>query len=182
MKAPAARLRVLLACSGWALLWLARTASGAAYAEHTEAEVKAAFVLNFVRYTDWPPHAAPSSREAWVVGVREAPDVEAALRALSRGVAIDGRPLRVAHVEPGEAPRTPLHVLYSGASAKRAAGPSGRPVLTVGEDADFARTGGVIRVFVEDSRVRFEVNPDAARSAGLGLSSQLLKLARIVGD
>ncbi len=54
------------------------------------------------------------------------------------------------------------------------------PILTVGETPGFAERGGVIRFVLEDNRVRFEVNVDAARQADLTISSRLLTLARII--
>jgi hypothetical protein len=53
-------------------------------------------------------------------------------------------------------------------------------VLTVGDSAGFLERGGVIRFRVEDNKVRFDINPDAAARAHLEVSSQLLKLATIV--
>jgi len=54
------------------------------------------------------------------------------------------------------------------------------PILTVGETPGFAERGGVIRLVLEDNKVRFEVNVDAAHQAGLTISSRLLTLARII--
>jgi hypothetical protein len=54
------------------------------------------------------------------------------------------------------------------------------PILTVGETPGFAERGGIIRFTVEDNRVRFEVNVDAAHLAQLTISSRLLTLARII--
>ena len=56
------------------------------------------------------------------------------------------------------------------------------PVLTVGESDGFASAGGVIGLYMEGDKVRFEANPDAAQRAGLKLSSQILRLARLVRD
>ena len=56
----------------------------------------------------------------------------------------------------------------------------GLPILTVGETPGFAEHGGVIRFVLEDNRVRFEVNVEAAHQADLTISSRLLTLARIV--
>jgi uncharacterized protein DUF4154 len=56
----------------------------------------------------------------------------------------------------------------------------GLPILTVGETPGFAERGGIIRFTVEDNRVRFEVNLEAAHQAELTISSRLLTLARIV--
>src|SRR5258708_21680083 len=56
----------------------------------------------------------------------------------------------------------------------------GLPILTVGETPGFAERGGVIRFVLEDNRVRFEVNVEAAHQADLTISSRLLTLARII--
>ena len=53
-------------------------------------------------------------------------------------------------------------------------------MLTVGEADHFARRGGMIGFFLEDNRVRLEVNRGAAERAGLRLSSKLLAVARLV--
>jgi hypothetical protein len=52
----------------------------------------------------------------------------------------------------------------------------------VGETTGFSSHGGVAGFFVEQGRVRFEINPDAAKRARLAVSSRLLALARIVTD
>jgi hypothetical protein len=54
------------------------------------------------------------------------------------------------------------------------------PVLTVGETLDFVKQGGMIGFFVEDKKIRFEINLDASQRAGLKLSSRLLLLAKSV--
>jgi hypothetical protein len=58
----------------------------------------------------------------------------------------------------------------------------GAAILTVGEMDRFAERGGVIRFRMDKSRVRLEINPSAAERARLKISSELLKLARIVGQ
>src|SRR6185437_1818879 len=55
-----------------------------------------------------------------------------------------------------------------------------KPVLTVSEDAAFIRHGGIINFYREGSKIRFEINPDAADKNGLKLSSQLLSVGKIV--
>ncbi len=58
----------------------------------------------------------------------------------------------------------------------------GRAVLLVGESDGFAASGGTIQFTIEDNRVHFVINPDAADRAGLKISSKLLALAKIVRD
>jgi hypothetical protein len=57
----------------------------------------------------------------------------------------------------------------------------GRPVLTIGDTDGFAQAGVILNLYTFDQRVRIEANTTAAARAGLRLSSQLLRLARIVG-
>ncbi len=58
----------------------------------------------------------------------------------------------------------------------------GKSVLTVANIPGFASRGGIVNFFREEGRVRFEINVESAERAGLEISSQLLKLARIVGE
>jgi hypothetical protein len=51
--------------------------------------------------------------------------------------------------------------------------------LTIGEIEGFTQMGGVINFFEEQNRLRFKVNIDAAKRAGLTMSSQLLGSAQI---
>lgn len=58
----------------------------------------------------------------------------------------------------------------------------GSSTLTVGDSPEFAHEGGVIRLYLVDDRVRFEINVDAAERAHLTISSKLLVLAHVVRD
>ena len=54
------------------------------------------------------------------------------------------------------------------------------PVLTVSDGNGFSQANGIIELYVEDGRMRFAVNVDAAERSGLRVSSRLLGLAKIV--
>jgi hypothetical protein len=41
-------------------------------------------------------------------------------------------------------------------------------------------SGGMIQLFVEENKVRFDINLTAAKKSGLAISAQLLRLARNV--
>ena len=56
----------------------------------------------------------------------------------------------------------------------------GRSVLTVSDLEDFAVEGGVIGFVQEDNKIRLRINLQAAKAAGLTLSSKLLRPAQIV--
>jgi hypothetical protein len=57
------------------------------------------------------------------------------------------------------------------------------PVLTVGETAGFLDAGGMVCFLLEENRVRFAINLDAAEAARLKIGSRLLVLAQsVVGE
>jgi hypothetical protein len=56
----------------------------------------------------------------------------------------------------------------------------GSYILTIGDTEGFGEKGVMINFIIRDNKVRFEINPEAARRAGLTISSKLLSLATIV--
>jgi hypothetical protein len=54
-----------------------------------------------------------------------------------------------------------------------------KPILTIGQNPDFLRMGGIINLVESGSRMKLQVNIQAARKAGLTISSKLLKLSEI---
>lgn len=57
---------------------------------------------------------------------------------------------------------------------------AGAPVLIVADTQGLARKGAMINFYLENDRVKFEINPSAAKQVGLGISSNLLKGRRII--
>jgi hypothetical protein len=149
-----------------------------------EYEVKAAFLYNFAKFVEWPTDTglpAGSSLELCVLG--EDPFGEALDRTVA-GKVIDDRTLAARRL--GSVQDVPgCAILFVGASEGRRLAEvlghlRGRPVLTVSDADGFAEAGGMIGLFIENSRVRFAINVGAAASAHLTISSRLLSLARIV--
>ena len=55
-------------------------------------------------------------------------------------------------------------------------------ILTISDTKGFANKGVMINFYLDKNKVRFEINPNAAKQAGLKISSKLLRLARNVTD
>lgn len=146
--------------------------------------IRAAMLLNFVKFVEWPPeHGDPNTRVLCVV---DDPAVSDALDTMTDGRRIGGRHL-VAKRLRFDAPFTACHVLYvSGLNPERVAPLLDRvrnvPVLTVSDYDRFAPMGGMVHFFVQDGKMRFAINPAAAQRARLKLSSQLLVVATIVKE
>jgi hypothetical protein len=146
--------------------------------------LKAAFLLNFVKFAQWPGDVLPSGAPL-VLCVLGDDDVATALDAVTKEHPVDSHALVVKRVSADGV--RPCHLLYiSGADAKESIALvrslNSTPALTVSDISGFAQSGGIINFIVEDGRLRFVVNTDAADRARVRPSSRLLGLAKIVND
>jgi hypothetical protein len=151
-----------------------------------EYRIKAAFLYNFTLYTEWPPNAFDRPDSPLLLAVVGEDPFGSQLDAAVRGKTVNGRSIDVRRYERA-ADVPPCHLLFlSNAQAGNLPQVLRRfadlPLLIVGETEDFTRSGGTIRFFVEENKVRFEVNIDAALRAHVKFSSKLLSLARVVRD
>ncbi|MGQ9369204.1 YfiR family protein [Azospirillum sp. ST 5-10] len=147
-----------------------------------EYEVKAAFVYNFAKFATWPPGAFAGPDAPLVLCVSGGNPFGPVLATLE-GKPVGERRLAVREATLAEAGA--CHILFVARPAvERFADvvPTlrGRPVLTIGDSDDFVRHGGAINLVLDDGRVRFEVNLAALEGSSITLSSQVLRLARIV--
>ena len=153
-----------------------------------ESEVKAAFLYNFAKFVEWPPDAFPAPSAPMILCVygtdRASTALESSLLELTRGESLNSRPLAVRRLGDLVQIRE-CHVLFVGAAEKGhlpevLAALRETRALTVGEGADFLDKGGMIRLFLEQNRMRFDINLDAAEKGSLKISSKLLRLAQAV--
>jgi hypothetical protein len=145
--------------------------------------VKAAFLYHFTQFVEWPA-AREASAGRFVVAVLGADRFfEVAERTLagksSRDLTFAVRRVR----RPAEA--EDARIVFVGASEAgrvdeilRAVPETG--VLTVSDMEEFAEHGGMIGFRTVNHRVRFDINLEAANRSGLKISSEVLKLARLV--
>lgn len=154
-----------------------------ASAQLTDAQVRAGLLYNFAAFVEWPS-AAPSQLGPFVIGVVGADAVGDALREIE-GRPIGGRPLEVRRIKRDEDVRG-SHLLYIsdtvGHWQRLLKDHEHASILTVGDHALFTQGGGVIRLYSEGTRLRFEVNVTRAQRAGLKISSRLLTLAKVVRE
>lgn len=145
-----------------------------------EQQVKAAYLLNFTRYVQWPPGAFATPDEPVTICVFGAEGFGDVVRQSVEGRRSRGRLVRVLE------PDTPTqagecHVAFlSGARpviAEWVAAVGRRPTLTVGEGPAFLDRGGIISFLLVNETIRFEIDQAAAERAGLRISSRVLSLA-----
>jgi hypothetical protein len=165
-------------------VWLALLGPASAQAM-SEPAIKAAFLYNFAKFTEWPADVAPPGTPLSICILGDVTTL-AMLQQVVGGRAIDGRGVRVVSMA-ADGPLRSCHVLYvAGDDARRDAEVFDRlkssAVLTVGDTDRFARNGGISRLFVENGKMRFAINVDATQRARLQISSKVLALGVIVKD
>jgi hypothetical protein len=173
-----AALLIVVAC-------LVGACGRASAATSLEYRVKAAFLFNFAKFIEWPPQTLGGPQAPYTICVLGQDPFGEELDVIARQTTVQGR--SVAIRRPGEAKEASgCHILFIASSERpmlpailAALGPA--PTLTVGDDEEFNRLGGCLRFFIEESRVRFEINLPATERARLKLSSKLLNLARVIG-
>lgn len=152
----------------------------------TEYEIKAAFLLNFAKFVEWPSDAFPNDIAPINLCVIRYDPFGSALDDTIRGKIISNRQLLARRMNELPDLRSCQMVFVSDREDKRLpeilSSVKGSNALIVGESEDFAERGGGVQFYVENSRLRFAVNVDAVQRARLTVSSKLLMLAKIVHD
>jgi hypothetical protein len=175
----AAIIAVLMAFSVSASL----AAEGAAPSEY---ELKAVFIYNFIKFTEWPPAKLGKSDEPFIIGILGKDPFGGALDKVVEGDTLyDKRVVvrRYARIDDVVV----SHALFISFSEEQSItavlkllDAQGASILTIGETKNFAKRGGVIGLKKENKKVVFDINLIAANRAGLNISAQLLKIAKDV--
>jgi len=147
-----------------------------------EYQVKAAFLLNFTKFIEWPANAFADSGSPFSICILGRDPFGRALDDFAEGEAVSDRKLVVRRINESPAAQTCQLVFVdsAGKDLGRILGGFGRGVLTVGEGERFLRDGGMIAFVIENRRVRFDINQSAVEGVGLKISSKLLSVARSV--
>ena len=167
---------VVLMCSSGA-----RADSDATIAEY---RIKAAFLLKFVGFIDWPAAAFDRSDAPLVIGVLGGETLGNELEQIASGRQVNGHPIRVRRLGRGD-PSTGLHALFVGRTEGTrlgaiAAASDAATLLMVSESETALAQGSAINFVVVDDKVRFDVALRSINRAGLKISARLLAVARLV--
>ena len=141
-----------------------------------EYRVKAAYLLNFTRFIEWP--AATTTGAPLTICVAQRNPFGDFLATTVAGERAGGRPLTTRVVTTADSSCAVLFVPSGVAVDPQLRAVGNSPVLTVGETPDFLQRGGMIAFALDGGRVRFSINPAAAARNHLVISSRLLQLAQ----
>jgi len=150
----------------------------------SESQVKAAFLVNFPKYVDWPAVAFAETNSPLVIAVLGETPVTDELQKLIAGRTVNGRKIVLRRLDAGEEVAG-CHILFvSALEQSRASSLLARlkdsGVLTVGESDDFLEHGGIVNLARRERKIALEVNLTAATTARIKISSRLLSVASVV--
>ncbi len=156
--------------------------SATAQAHPIEYQAKAAFLEKFGKFVEWPDNAFADTNAPLVIGVFLKDPFQGALEAFAANDTVNGHPVEVRQIK-ALPDLKGCHILFIPVSEKSQerdvlGALNGLSILTVGDSDDFCDEGGMIQFIVEKGQVRFVINNEAARAAGLKISSKLLILAQ----
>jgi YfiR/HmsC-like len=182
------RLGILIVVLGMTLNWAPLADAQANDAsDSSEYLIKAGFIYNFAKFVEWPSASFSQPESPIVIGVLGTDPFGSVLDRIVADKKIGSRGFVVRRYKWSKDLKDlrDCQILFISASEKAHTDEivefvKWLPILTIGETPGFAERGGVIRFTLEDNRVRFEVNVDAARKANLNISSRLLTLAKII--
>ncbi|HEY0455436.1 MAG TPA: YfiR family protein [Verrucomicrobiae bacterium] len=171
-----------------ALLLVALLGAGNANSAETlpskEQQIKAAFLVNFVKFVEWPASTFSSNDSPVIIGILGKSAYCAEVEKAAEGKKVNGHPVIFKCCADIAAAQN-VHLLFIPASAENRLAESlkalaSRPIVTVGETRRFAESDGMITFVLEGDKIRFEINGEAAENVGVPISAQLLKLAKTV--
>lgn len=150
----------------------------------SEYQLKAVFLFNFAQFVEWPAQAFASEQAPLGICVLGPDPFGAELEAVMEGEHIGHRPISI-HRFDTSTDIDACHLLFIGKHGESELREAlerlkGRPILTIGETAEFIAAGGMIRFYMEGNKVRLQINPTVADESQLRVSSKLLRSSQIV--
>lgn len=148
-----------------------------------EYQVKAVFVFNFTSFVQWPESAFESKQSPFIIAVAGENVFGSYLEEVVQGEKVNGHPIVISFAKDLKS-LAKCHLVYIPKTAddwdegdlKRLKEAN---VLTVSSHPSFMDKGGMIYLYNENSKIRLQINPEAATAGGLNVSSKLLRLASI---
>lgn len=147
--------------------------------------LRGVWLERFTQFIDWPEdHRVNQKGAPFELCVLEDPDFADLLTTLYVKQSIKGKPVRI-HKLGADSSLANCDMLFLGTVPpltrddilQRSAN---QPLLLVSATDGYGVAGSHINVYEEDGFLRFEINLDTIKAAGLTVSSRLLQIARVI--
>lgn len=148
-----------------------------------EAALKVALIYNLALFVEWPQDKESREAAAFYVCLVGDDGLGSSVAALESKT-LRGKKVTVRRVRTSPADET-CDVLFIASSEKShlheiTTSLQGKAVLTISDADAAARSGTVIGLGIENQKMVFDINTQAAKRQGLAISSKLLRLSRSV--
>lgn len=153
---------------------------GSSYGDDRTEAIKAAYVYNFAKFTYWTHLSDDAPLHIQIIGRH--PFGDSLTPVTSKTVV--GHTIQIETLSDFN-PERSLQILFI-AKDQEAVLPSilkavkHKKILTISDIAHFTGRGGIIGLIEKENTIRFTINLDAARLAGIELNSQMIRLAESV--
>lgn len=152
-------------------------------AVESEYRLKAAFIYNFAKFVHWPDNNQPDQSRPFIIGVFGVDPFNNDLDII-KGKKIGDSEIDIRRYE-SVSDIEWCSILFIGSSERKNIQAlvnefKKRGILLIGDTPGYAHKGVMINFFQANNKLRFEINKDAAEGAGLKISSQLLRLGKII--
>ncbi len=142
-------------------------------------KVRAIFLLQFARYTSWPKD---DNAQDFVMTVIGSEDVANELRQLTKGKAVQGRPIEVVESdEPRNLPKSDVIYLdaqYADMTKSVIGSQYGRRMLLVGGEGGMCDKGAQVSLIGEGDKVNFEWSKRNIEKAGIRINPKVLNMGQ----
>jgi hypothetical protein len=149
-----------------------------------EDQVKAAFLVKFGMFIEWPGEETNRNPLPFVIGVLGPDPFGEFFENAIKRESIRGRPVQLRRGADAAAMGDCQIVFLAATDGDRVrdwlAQLADKPVLTVSDQPNFARGAGMIGFIKEAGKMRFEINTQATECAGLRVSSKLLHVGKVI--
>ena len=167
---------------GLGLLLLSAAICRAQDTEVSESKLKALYIFNFPKFIEWPTESLPDDKSPFIIGVIGENPIANDLESVVQGKTVNRHPIEIRKGIRSAADATNCHILFISAKEKDRVPElikqlNNASVLTVGENERFVEDGGMIKLFMEANKVRFQIKDETAKKAKIKISSKLLILA-----
>jgi len=149
--------------------------------EDVEIKIKAAYIYNLTKFVYWEESSTATPVTIYVLGADQIADI------LQENLPVmpQGRTITVEKITNKKTDFSRCQLVYIGqfeqqhmqAALSRC---KDLKILTVSDIKAFAQQGGMIGFVVDEDKVKMEINLNAAKSAGIKISSKLLEIAKKV--
>ena len=154
-------------------------------AQITEYEIKAIFLEKFTEFVEYPGwENTPDEKGMFVIGVYGESPLYNELTEYFQDKKLKGRKTVVKQISNMNLILN-CNLLFITQSEKKRINQildntMNKPILTVGDTEGYCEKGVLINFFLEDNKIRFEINFNAVQKSGLYMNYRLLKLAKVI--